>query len=99
MVRFDQLKLAQVDAKPYWDIPTNHWGAKYVQAAKDNGMLKFIERNRLRPKEALARSESVEMLSKTALASGKIKDLYTWEKGFNRQFGPEQRTNIKASLD
>lgn len=99
MARFDQLKLAQVDAKPYWDIPTNHWGAKYVQAAKENGMLKFIDRNRLRPKEALARSESVEMLSKTSLASAKIKDLYTWEKGFKPLSPEEQRPLIQGSLD
>jgi hypothetical protein len=99
MVRFDQLKLAEVDSKPYWDIATNHWAAKYVQAAKDNGMLKFIDRNRLRPKEALARSESVEMLGKTSLAGGKIKDLYTWEKGFKPEFTPEQRPQIQGNLD
>jgi hypothetical protein len=99
MVRFDQLKLAEVDSKPYWDIATNHWAAKYVQAAKENGMLKFIDRNRLRPKEALARSESVEMLGKTSLASGKIKDLYTWEKGFKPEFTPEQRPLIQGNLD
>ena len=99
MVRFDQLKLAEVDSKPYWDIATNHWAAKYVQAAKENGMLKFIDRNRLRPKEALARSESVEMLGKTSLASGKIKDLYTWEKGFKPEFTPEQRPQIQGGLD
>ena len=99
MVRFDQLKLAEVDSKPYWDIPTNHWGAKYVQAAKDNGMLKFIERNRLRPKEALARSESVEMLGKTSLASAKVKDLYTWEKGFKPLSPEEQQPLIHGGLD
>lgn len=97
MVRFDQLKLAEVDSKPYWDISTNHWAAKYIQAAKEAGMLNFIERNRLRPKEALVRSESVEMLSKTSLAGGKIKDLYTWEKGFKPEL--ENRPQIKASLD
>ncbi|MBN3033718.1 MAG: S-layer homology domain-containing protein [Candidatus Saganbacteria bacterium] len=97
MVRFDQLKLAEVDSKPYWDIATNHWGAKYVQAAKEAGMLSFIERNRLRPKEQLARSESVEMLGKTALAGGKIKDLYTWEKGFKPEL--EKQPTIRGSLD
>ncbi|HVN67308.1 MAG TPA: PorV/PorQ family protein [Candidatus Sulfotelmatobacter sp.] len=96
MVRFDQLRLASVDSKPYWDIPTNHWGAKYIQAAKEAGMLKFIERNKLRPKEVLARAESVEMLGKTSLAGAKIKDLYTWEKGFKPEL--ETRPNIKASL-
>jgi hypothetical protein len=96
MVRFDQLKLAEVDSKPYWDVSTNHWAAKYIQAAKDAGMLKFIERNRLQPKEALVRSESVEMLAKTSLAGGKIKDLYTWEKGFKPEM--ETRPQIKASI-
>jgi hypothetical protein len=96
LVRFDNLKLAEVDSKPYWDISTNHWAAKYIQAAKDNGMLKFIERNQLRPKEALVRSESVEMLAKTQLAGGKIKDLYTWEKGFKPEM--EMRPTIKASI-
>ena len=80
--RFDGLKLTDIDAKPYWDISTSHWAAKHIQAAKDAGMLKFIERNRLRPKKAMVRSEAVEMLGKTSLAGGKIKDLYTWEKGF-----------------
>lgn len=96
LVRFDQLRLAEVDSKPYGDIGTNHWAAKYIQAAKDNGMLKFIERNRLRPKEALVRSESVEMLGKTSLAGGKVKDLYTWEKGFKP--GTETRPEVKASI-
>lgn len=96
MARFDQLKLADVDAKPYWDVAENHWAAKSIQAAKESGMLKFVEKNRLHPKEALARSEAVDMLAKTSLAGGKIKDLYTWEKGF----GPEmlQRPQVKASL-
>jgi len=96
LVRFDNLKLTEVDSKPYWDVSTNHWAAKYVQAAKDAGMLKFIERNKLRPKEALVRSESVEMLAKTSLAGGKIKDLYTWEKGFKPEY---ERPQIKASLE
>jgi hypothetical protein len=99
LARFDEMKLAAVYEKPYWDIETNHWAAKYIQAAKDSGMLKFIERNRLQPKDNLARAEAVEMLGKTSLAGGKIKDLYTWEKGFKREFGPEQRPTIKASLD
>lgn len=96
MVRFDQMKLAEVYSKPYWDIPANHWAAKYIQTAKDAGMLNFVERNRLQPKEALVRSESVDMLAKTSLAGGKIKDLYAWEKGFKPGFTPEQRPQIKA---
>jgi hypothetical protein len=97
LVRFDQAKLADVDSKPYWDVSTSHWAAKYIQAAKENGMLKYVERNRLRPKEALVRSESVEMLGKTNLAGGKIKDLYTWEKGFKP--GTETQPTIRGAVD
>lgn len=97
MTRFDNLKLAEVEAKPYWDISTEHWAARYIAAAKENGMLKFIERNRLRPKEALVRSEAVEMLGKTQMAGAKIRDLYNWEKGFNYETTPE-RPQIRASL-
>jgi hypothetical protein len=96
LARFDNLKLAEVYEKPYWDMSTNHWGARYVQAAKDAGMLKFVERNRLNPKESLSRSESVEMLSKTQLADGEVKFLYDWEKGFRQP--EEAKPRIRASL-
>ncbi|MFH1386979.1 MAG: PorV/PorQ family protein [bacterium] len=99
MVRFDQLKLADVDAKPYWDVSTSHWAAKHVQAAKEAGMLSFTNNNRLLPKSPLARSQAVEMLGKTSLAGGKIKDLYSWEKGFKPETTPINRPQIKASIN
>ncbi|OGC21508.1 hypothetical protein A2291_01440 [candidate division WOR-1 bacterium RIFOXYB2_FULL_42_35] len=97
MARFDNLRLAEVVEKPYWDISTTHWGAKYVQAAKEAGMLPFVEKNQLEAKTDLARSQAVQMLSKTQLAGGKIKDLYTWEKGFQKETVPV-RPQIRASL-
>jgi len=98
MVRFDNLRVAsEVFEKPYWDVQTNHWAARYIQAAKEAGMLKYVERNYLRPKDKLARAEAVEMLSKTALAGGRIKDLYTWEKGFKPEVTPARPT-IRASI-
>lgn len=98
LVRFDNLRVAsEVFEKPYWDVPASHWAAKYIQAGKESGMLKFVTRNYLYPKGVLPRSESVEMFSKTSLAGGAIKDLYTWEKGFKREVTPERPT-IKASL-
>lgn len=98
LVRFENLKTAsEVFEKPYWDVATTHWAAKYIQAAKEAGMLKYVKRNYLGPKTNLPRSEAVEMLSKTTLAGGKIQDLYTWEKGFQREVVP-MRPTIKASL-
>jgi hypothetical protein len=98
MVRFENLKVAyEVFEKPYWDVSTKHWAARYIQAAKETGMLKYVDRNYLHPKAALSRAESVEMLSKTTMAGGKVKDLYTWEKGYNREVTPERPT-IRAGL-
>jgi hypothetical protein len=98
LVRFDNLKVAsEVFEKPYWDVPANYWASRYIQAAKEAGMLKYVKRNYLHPKTNLPRSESVEMLSSTALAGGKIKDLYTWEKGFRREAIPT-RPSLRGSL-
>jgi len=98
LVRFENLKVAyEVFEKPYWDVSSKHWAARYIQAAKESGMLKYVERNNLGPKNALSRAESVEMLSKTTMAGGKVKDLYTWEKGYNREVAPERPT-IRAAL-
>ncbi len=88
VARFDNLNLASVNEKPYWDMSADHWAAKYVQAAKDAGMLKFVEKNQLNPKENMVRSEAVDMFAKTNLADNQIKDLYSWEKGFQQQFIP-----------
>ncbi|MFH1390308.1 MAG: PorV/PorQ family protein [Candidatus Margulisiibacteriota bacterium] len=98
LVRFDKLALVEVDSKPYWDVSLHHWAARHIQAAKDAGMLNFVSNNKLGPKQVLIRSQAVDMLGKTSLASGKIKDLYTWEKGFQKEFTPEDRPKIRASV-
>lgn len=96
LVRFDKLPLAEVNAKPYWDMPAYHWASRYVEAAKAAGMLGFVTSNRLYPKQAMLRSQTVDILGKTSLAGGKIKDLYEWEKGFKQQ--TIERATLKASL-
>jgi hypothetical protein len=98
LVRFEGIEVAQeAHEKPYWDVNKDHWAARYIQSAKELGMLKYVEKNYLHPNNTLARAEAVEMLSKTSLAGGMIKDLYSWEKGFKRETIPERPT-IKASV-
>ncbi|MFC1540618.1 PorV/PorQ family protein [Candidatus Margulisiibacteriota bacterium] len=98
LVRFENMKVAhETYEKPYWDVSSNHWAAKYIQAAKEHGMLKFVSRNYLHPKESLARAEAVEMLSTTTLAGTKILDLYTWERGFQRETLPG-RPELRGEL-
>jgi hypothetical protein len=98
LVRFENMRVAsEVLEKPYWDVSTKHWAAKYIQAAKEAGMLKYVSRNYLSPKSSLARAEAVEMLSKTTTAGTEIKNLYSWEKGF--QPGQQQeRPGLRGEL-
>jgi hypothetical protein len=95
LVRFDKMNVAAVEVKPYNDVPVKHWAAKYVQAAKESGMLKYVEGTRLRPKEEVNRAEAVEMMSKTSLAMRRIDDLLSWDKGFEFELS---RPTIRASL-
>jgi len=98
LVRFENLKVAhEVYEKPYWDVSVNNWSAKYIQAAKEHGMLKYVTRNYLHPKQNLARAEAVEMFSTTTLAGNEIKDLYSWEKGYQRPT-EEERPNLRGLL-
>jgi len=95
LVRFDGLVATKPEVGPYSDVPAKHWASKYIAAAKEAGMLNYIEGKRLRPKEEVARSEAVEMLSKTSMASKMINDLLSWDKGFEFEIS---RPTLKASL-
>lgn len=89
LVRFDNKPYpAELVEKPFNDVEKNFWAAKAIQAAKEGGMLTFVENNSFKPKESLIRSEMVKMLSTTSLAGQKIEDLYTWEKGFIKEYRP-----------
>jgi len=95
LVRYDRMNLAAVDTKPYDDVATRHWAAKYIQAAKEAGMLSYVQGSRLRPKEEVNRAESVEMMSKTTVAIRMINDLLSWDKGFEFELS---RPTIRAGL-
>ncbi|MFA4967478.1 MAG: PorV/PorQ family protein [Candidatus Margulisiibacteriota bacterium] len=95
LVRFDGMVAQVPDAKPYGDVSTRHWAARYIAAAKDSGMLNYIEGPRLRPKEEVNRAEAVEMLAKTNMAAKLINDLLSWDKGFEYEIS---RPTLKASL-
>ena len=93
LVRYDGVQTASVKTKPYADVAVKSWAAPYIQAAKDNGMLSYIEGSKLGVKQDVSRAESVEMMSKTSVAGRLIKDLLSWEKGY--EFVPV----LKAELD
>lgn len=97
LARYDNLAIFKpLEQKPFVDVSTRHWAAPYIQAAKESGMLNYLEdRKKLRPKENVSRAESVEMLSHTSLASKLIEDLLSWDKGFQYDIS---KPTIKAGL-
>jgi len=58
---------------PYSDIPASHWASKYITAAKDAGMLTFIDTSSFEGSRAITRGEVAYMLSKTAKVEERIK--------------------------
>ncbi|KAF0134714.1 MAG: amidase [Candidatus Saganbacteria bacterium] len=96
LARFDSLLLSAEEDKPYRDVAVKHWAAKYISAAKDSGMLSYIEGGKLRPKEDVSRAEAVEMLSKTNMAGKQINELLSWDRGYELELA---RPVIRAGLD
>ncbi|MBI5700877.1 S-layer homology domain-containing protein [Candidatus Saganbacteria bacterium] len=96
LVRYDKLPVSVAMENPYRDVKAKHWAAKYVQAAKDNGMLSYIEGDKLGLGNAVSRAESVEMMSKTTVAGKLIKDLLSFEKGYEYE---KSAPIIKASIN
>jgi amidase len=95
LARFDRLALMPVETKPYQDVNQKYWAAKYIQAAKEAGMLSYVSDTRFRPKEEVSRAETVEMMSKTSIAMKQIDDLLSWDRGFEFEIS---RPTIRASL-
>ncbi|MFA4858887.1 MAG: PorV/PorQ family protein [Candidatus Margulisiibacteriota bacterium] len=96
MARLDQMNIVGYPSSPYADIPSKHWASRYVQAAKDSGMLSYIKTYELKPKSNLTRAESVEMMSKTKFAGVKIKELLSWFVGFKDEKVPAATTKTSG---
>ena len=95
MARYDRLPLEKVEQKPFSDVAVDNWAAKYVQAAKNAGVLSYVKKGSLGVKQDVTRAEAIEMMSKTSMAGALIKELFSWEKGFRLK---KEKPMIKASL-
>ena len=83
VVRFEGLDLSQpVYEVPFSDIPGRHWAIKEINAAKNTGLLKFLEGGKFQPNKGLTRGELAEIISRTKLTSEKINELLNFEKGY-----------------
>jgi len=86
MVRLDKRPIMdKVMVDVFKDVKAKNWAAKYALAARDAGMLDFVQGDTLNPKAPATRAESVSVLSKTNLADVQIKELHSWMVGFKRE--------------
>ncbi|HVN66947.1 MAG TPA: S-layer homology domain-containing protein, partial [Candidatus Sulfotelmatobacter sp.] len=77
--RFAGLPLrTEVASASFNDLPADHWAAKYVEAAKSAGLIKFIGASALRPGQALTRAESTAMVSSTTIGTAMINNRFSW---------------------
>ncbi|MBI5078468.1 S-layer homology domain-containing protein, partial [Candidatus Saganbacteria bacterium] len=85
LARFDELPIETfINATPYADVPSSHWAARSVVAAKSAGFLSYITGKNLNPNKPISRAEAVEMASKTSVIENLTNDLYDWQKGFRQ---------------
>ncbi len=74
--RFAELPIPEsVAVDPFSDLPKTHWAAKYVEAAKNAGLLLYLANKPFGPNADLTRAEAAEILSKTPFGKAKIKEL------------------------
>jgi hypothetical protein len=68
--------------KPFPDITPNHWAAKWISAAKQEGQLSYLAGKPFEPNAVMTKIDAIEILSRTKLVSQKIKTLFDWESGY-----------------
>lgn len=76
IARFDELSVDQVLEAPFPDVPGRHWSARSVTAAKQAGLLKYLEGKGFEPNQKLTRGETAEILYRTRALREKIAGLW-----------------------
>ena len=83
LARFNGLaEPIKITEAPFADVPIKHWAAKWISAAQEAGLLRYLVGKPFEPSRKLTRAEAVEILSRTEFASTKIKRLLSFETGY-----------------
>lgn len=77
LVRYS--KLTEKEGQPFPDLKSNFWANKYIQPAKDAGLLKYLEGQNFEPNKPLSRAEAAEVLYRTPPVQLKVNNF--WEYG------------------
>ncbi|MFA6169469.1 MAG: S-layer homology domain-containing protein [Candidatus Margulisiibacteriota bacterium] len=80
--RFAKLGEPRLLELPFSDLPGRHWAIKEVSAAKEAGILSYLEGFRFEPNKQLTRAEVAEMVTKTGYFADKVRLLLDWNTGY-----------------
>ncbi|MFA4967187.1 MAG: S-layer homology domain-containing protein [Candidatus Margulisiibacteriota bacterium] len=75
IARFANFPISRVLEAPFSDIPGRHWAASSISAAKNAGLLDYLNGQPFEPNKPLTRGETAYILSRTDFAKSKIGDL------------------------
>jgi S-layer homology domain/Glucodextranase, domain B len=76
LVRFDNTSVpSDLRKGPFPDMTARDWSSKYVAAAKDAGMLGYLNGQDFEPAKSITRAELAEILAKTQYGQTKIKEI------------------------
>ena len=76
LVRFDNTALpGDLKAGPFPDMTAREWASKYVAAAKDAGMLGYLQGQDFEPQKSITRAEVADILAKTQFGQAKINEI------------------------
>jgi len=73
LVKFDSIELpASLRAGPFPDMTAKEWSSKYVAAAKEAGMLDYLQGQDFEAEKSITRAELAEIIAKTKYGQAKI---------------------------
>lgn len=76
LVKFAGLKEPKyVYENPFRDVSVKHWAAKYISAAKSQGLLDYLTDKTFKLNAKFTRRDLVEMLSRIDLVKSRLKEL------------------------
>ena len=73
VVKFDDKELPmELRAGPFPDMTAREWSSRYVEAAKQSGMLDYLKGQDFEANKSITRAELAELLAKTTYGQAKI---------------------------
>jgi len=78
IARFEKLSYGRILEAPFPDIPGRHWASRELSAAKEAGLLKYLEGKKLEPAKKLTRGLTAEILFRTDFVKKQIDKI--WEE-------------------